>query len=224
MNAHQRVPSFNEKVAEVLKTVSYRIARTEEDRDAIFALRYRGYLLDGGIGPNARERFRDPWDETANAIVMGMYFGERLASTVRFHINDAPDARMPAMETFGDVLAPYLASGKLIIDPTRFVIEPEFARMGPDLPFLTLRMISMAAEHFGAGYVLATVRAEHVVMYRRVIGHKPISEPRTYPMLARKIACMIVDIDTLRATAYVRHPFLQSTPEERAAIFGPIAP
>ena len=224
MDAHQRVPSFNEKVAEVLKTVSYRIARTEEDRDAIFALRYRGYLLDGGIGPNARERFRDPWDETANAIVMGMYFGERLASTVRFHINDAPDARMPAMETFGDVLAPYLASGKLIIDPTRFVIEPEFARMGPDLPFLTLRMISMAAEHFGAGYVLATVRAEHVVMYRRVIGHKPISEPRTYPMLARKIACMIVDIDTLRATAYGRHPFLQSTPEERAAIFGPTAP
>ncbi len=128
---------------------------------------------------------------------------------------------MPAMETFGDVLAPYLASGKLIIDPTRFVIEPDFARMGPDLPFLTLRMISMAAEHYEADYVLATVRAEHVVMYRRVIGHKPISEPRTYPMLSRKIVCMIADIETLRATAYSRHPFLQSTPEERAAIFGP---
>ena len=52
MNAHQRVPSFNEKVAEVLKTVVYRIARTDEDRDAIFGLRYRGYLLDGGIAPS----------------------------------------------------------------------------------------------------------------------------------------------------------------------------
>ncbi|MFT4096148.1 MAG: hypothetical protein QM651_03440 [Rhodoblastus sp.] len=221
MNAHQRVPTFNEKVAEVLKTVSYRLARTAEDRDEVFGLRYRGYLLDGGIGPNERERFSDPWDDAANAVVAGMYFGDRLASTVRFHMNDTPSARMPAMDTFGDVLAPYLASGKLIIDPTRFVIEPEFARMGPDLPFLTLRMISMAAEHYEADYVLATVRVEHVVMYRRVIGHKPISEPRTYPMLSRKIVCMIVDIETLRATAYVRHPFLQSTREEREAIFGP---
>lgn len=221
MNAHQRVPTFNEKVAEVLKTVTYRLARTAKDRDEVFGLRYRGYLLDGGIGPNERERFQDPWDDAGNAIVMGMYFGDRLASTVRFHMNDTPSARMPAMDTFGDALAPYLASGKLIIDPTRFVIEPDFARMGPDLPFLTLRMISMAAEHYEADYVLATVRAEHVVMYRRVIGHKPISEPRTYPMLSRKIVCMIVDIDTLRATAYARHPFLQSTREEREAIFGP---
>lgn len=223
MNAHQRVPTFNEKVAEVLKSVTYRVARTERDRDAIFGLRYRGYLLDGGIGPNADERFRDNWDEADNATVMGMYFGDRLASTVRFHMNSSAAARMPAMDTFGDVLAPYLNSGKLIIDPTRFVIEPELARLGPDLPFLTLRMISMAAEHFGAGYVLATVRTEHVVMYRRVIGHKPISEPRTYPMLARKIVCMITDTPTLRATAYSRHPFLQSTPDERAAVFGPAA-
>ena len=220
MNAHQRVPSFNEKVAEVLKTVSYRVARTEADRDAIFALRYRGYLLDGGIGPNDRERFHDPWDEAANVCIMGMYFGDRLASTVRFHMNNAPGARMPAMDTFGDVLAPYIEAGDLLIDPTRFVIEPEFARMGPDLPFLTLRMIAMAAEHFRAAHVLATVRAEHVVMYRRVIGHRPISEARTYPMLARKIVCMITDIATLRATAYGRHPFLQSTADERAAVFG----
>lgn len=220
MNAHQRVPTFNEKVAEVLKTVTYRVARTENDRDAIFGLRYRGYLLDGGIGPNERERFQDSWDDVDNATVMGMYFGDRLASSVRFHLNNAPGARLPAMETFGDVLSPYLASGKLIIDPTRFVIEPDFARMGPDMPFLTLRMISMAAEHFGADYVLATVRAEHVVMYRRVIGHQAISEPRAYPMLARKIVCMIVDIETLRATAYSRHPFLQSTPDERQSVFG----
>lgn len=223
MNAHQRVPSFNEKVAEVLKSVTYRVARTERDRDAIFGLRYRGYLLDGDIGPNPHERFRDDWDEADNATVMGMYFGDRLASTVRFHMNTSLAARTPAMDTFGDVLAPYLNSGALIIDPTRFVIEPDFAHTGPDLPFLTLRMISMAAEHFAASHVLATVRAEHVVMYRRVIGHKPISDARTYPMLARKIVCMIADIETLRATAYGRHPFLQSTPEERVAIFGPAA-
>lgn len=221
MNAHQRVPTFNEKLHEVLKTVEYRLAKTPAERDEIFALRYRGYFLDGGIEANSSERFCDPWDDVENALLAGMYVEGRLASSVRFHMNRPEGASIPAMDTFGDVIQPYLEAGKLIIDPTRFVIEPEFARRGPELPFLTLRLIAMAAEHYAADYILATVRAEHVVMYKRVVGHRAISEPRAYPMLARKIVCMISDIETMRATAYGRHPFLKSTPQEREAVFGP---
>ncbi len=219
MNAHQRVPTFNEKLAQSLANVTYRVARTEAERDSIYALRYRGYLRDGGIGPNADERFSDAWDGVDNALLMGMYVGDRLASTVRFHMNRPPGARFPAMETFGDVLEPYVASGKSIMDPTRFVIDPDLAHLGPELPYLTLRMIALAAEYFRADIVLATIRAEHLIMYKRVVGHRPISEPRTYPLLARKIVCTMAEIDHMRATAYGRHPFLASTPEERVRIF-----
>jgi hypothetical protein len=220
MNAHQRVPTFNEKLAQSLANVTYRVARTEAEREAIFSLRYRGYLRDGGIGPNAEERFSDAWDAVDNALLMGMYVGDRLASTVRFHMNRPPGARFPAMDTFGDVLEPYIASGKSIIDPTRFVIDPDLAHLGPELPYLTLRMIALASEHFCADLVLATIRAEHLIMYKRVVGHRPISEPRAYPLLARKIVCTMAEIDHMRATAYGRHPFLDSTPEERERIFG----
>ena len=221
MSAHERVPTFNEKLALSLESVTYRVARTPADRDAIFALRYRGYLLDGGIGPNAAQRFSDPWDDADNARLLCMYVGGRLASTVRFHVNRPCGARMPAMDTFGDVLAPHIAAGKTIIDPTRFVVDADMARSGPEIPYLTLRMIAMAGEHFEADLILATIRVEHLVVYRRIVGHTPISEPRDYPLLTRKIVCTAVDIDTMRATAYGRHPFLESTPAEREGIFGP---
>ena len=220
MNAPQRVPTFNEKLALSLANVTYRVARTEAERDAVFALRYRGYLRDGGIGPNPSQRFFDAWDDVDNVLLLSMYLGDRLASSVRFHMTSSSDARIPAFDTFGDVLQPFVAAGKSIIDPTRFVIDPDLARLGPELPYLTLRMIALAAEHFRAEIILATIRVEHLIMYRRVVGHRPISEPRTYPLLARPIVCTVAEIERMRETAYSRHPFLDSTPAEREAIFG----
>jgi len=221
MNAHERVPTFNEKLAKLLQNVTYRVARTPVERDEIFALRYRGYFLDGSIGPNDQQRFSDPWDDVDNVILLGMDLGGRLAATVRFHINRPDGARIPAMDTFGDVLEPYVRQGLVIIDPTRFVVDPDVARSGPEAPYLTLRMIAMAAEHFAADLILATIRVEHVVAYKHIVGHKPISEPRTYPLLARPIVCTAVTLADMRKTAYGRHPFLNSTPEEREEIFGP---
>ena len=221
MNAPQRVPTFNEKLALSLSNVSYRVARTQAEREAIFALRYKGYLRDGGIGPNLAERFSDAWDDVDNALLMGMYMGDRLASTVRFHMNRPDGARFPALDTFGDVLQPYVDAGRSIIDPTRFVVDPELAHLGPDLPYLTLRMIALAAEHFRADLILATLRVEHLLAYKRIVGTTPISEPRTYPLLARPIVCAATEMAHMRETAYGRHPFLESSPEERARIFGP---
>ncbi|MFO1114618.1 MAG: hypothetical protein U1E28_02980 [Beijerinckiaceae bacterium] len=221
MNAPQRVPTFNDRLALALANVTYRVARTEAERDAIFRLRYRGYLRDGGIGACQSERFTDPWDDADNALLIGMFRGDQLVSSVRFHMNLPQGARFPALDTFADVLEPLVDSGKTIIDPTRFVIDPDLAHLGPELPFLTLRMIAMAAEHFDAEIILATVRVEHMVMYKRIVGHRPISEPRTYPLLSRKIVCSTVEIGQMRATAYVRHPFLASTHQERESIFGP---
>src|SRR3974390_3000072 len=98
MSAHQRVPTFNEKLAQVLQNVTYRVARTPAERDEVFALRYRGYLRDGGIGPNSAQCFSDAWDDAENALLLGMYMGGRLTSSVRFHMNQPAGARIPAME------------------------------------------------------------------------------------------------------------------------------
>ena len=100
MNAPQRVPTFNEKLALSLANVTYRVARTEAERDAVFALRYRGYLRDGGIGPNPSQRFFDAWDDVDNVLLLSMYLGDRLASSVRFHMTSSSDARRGVRQAY----------------------------------------------------------------------------------------------------------------------------
>jgi hypothetical protein len=219
MNSAVPILSFNDRVNRFLEHVEYRLATTDDERDAIFRLRYDGYLRDGGIGPNGSKRFSDRWDDAPNALLFGVHVDGELASTVRMHISTPFKDDLPAFEPFGDVLSPLADQGLTLVDPTRFVIDEHFARFGPEIPFVTLRLTSMAAEHFGAHGILATVRKEHTIMYRRVVGHRAISEPRTYPLLSKPIVCMLVETAALAEVAYRRHPFLQSTVQERETVF-----
>ena len=55
------------------------------------------------------------------------------------------------------------------------------------MPFLVLRAVAMSAEYYRAWGLIATVRQEHAVVYRRVTGHRALTGPRTYPMLRKPI-------------------------------------
>jgi hypothetical protein len=220
MNASVPVLTFNDRVARCLDRVEYRLAVAAVDREAVFRLRYDGYLKDGGIAANETRTFSDAWDEVPNVLIFGVYLEGELASTVRVHVTSAGGREAPAFEPFADVLIPLSDQGHRLVDPTRFVINERFARIGAEIPFLTLRLTNMAAEYFGAYGILATVRQEHTIMYKRVVGHHAISEPRTYPLLKKPIVCMLVETTTLPLVAYRRHPFLMSTAVERERIFG----
>jgi hypothetical protein len=124
------------------------------------------------------------------------------------------------MQVFKDVLAPIVDSGKTIIDPTRFVIDPRIPGGYPDLHYLTVRVGHMAAEFFNADIVLATVRAEHQAFYTRVFGHSRVCEPRSYPGLTKPISLMMLDYPVQRARILRRYPFFASSPAEQAALFG----
>ncbi len=220
MNHAATISNFNQRFALFLRRIAIRRAVSPEDREEIFRLRYRGYLRDGGIQPNARQSFSDSWDEADNAHIFGLYVDGTLASSVRIHVAGPRGGSMPALETFADVLAPYVAAGRTMLDPTRFVIDERFASIGPEVPFATLRLVAMAAEHYNVDVFLATVRAEHAIMYKRLCGHRAISEPRTYPLLAKPIVCMAVEMEHMREKMYARHLFFDSTEEERRRVFG----
>jgi hypothetical protein len=123
------------------------------------------------------------------------------------------------MMVFRDELEPLLEKGATIIDPTRFVIEEQAARMYSKLPHATVRVPCMAAEYFGAEYILATVRVEHQPFYKRFFGHQVICEARPYPSLAKPISLMLLDFRKAELTVWDRYPFLRSTVEERRALF-----
>ena len=122
-------------------------------------------------------------------------------------------------EAFGEILYPRLDRGEVIIDPARFVADPDKVKRFPELPYLTLRLAYMACEYFNADLGLAIVRAEHQAFYRRVFLHETIAEPRMFPGLLKPVGLMAADFPTMKEKVFERYPMMRSTAFERRMLF-----
>jgi N-acyl-L-homoserine lactone synthetase len=212
--------SFTDRLNKLAASIDYRRADSKEERDAIFRLRYDAYTREGGIATNAEKMFSDSYDDTDNAYIFGLYIEGELATSIRLHIaskRQNPD--FPSLKVFPDFLRPELDAGKVLLDTTRFVTAEKFSRTHRGLPFVTVRMCVLAAQHFGADHVLAAVRAEHQAWYARSFGLRVVCEPRPYPQLAKPISLMTVDFPSVREEWYRRYPFFRSSPLERRHFF-----
>jgi len=202
-----------------LDQVDYRLAQTPEEKDEIYRLRYRAYLREGAIRPSTDGRVIDQFEDAPNAWTFGVYFHGELYSSIRVSVLTSEWRMSPSVELFGDVLHPELDKGKVIIDSTRFVADPEKARNFPELPYVTVRLGSMAGVHFNADYGLAIVRPEHQAFYRRVFLHESWCEPRSYPGLVKPVGLMAAHLPTVRDRVLARYPFLRSSAFERRILF-----
>ncbi len=214
-----REQSFVHRVYDCLQETDYRLAHTDWEKEAIYRLRYRAYLREGAIHPNTQLRFTDAYDRLENCWIFGVHMAGRLVGSIRLHVISPENPMGPALDVFPDIVGPMIDAGQVVVDPTRFVADAEISRRTPELPYLTLRLICLAAEHFEADYCLATVRKEHRAFYRRVFGSKPLCEPRPYPTLKDPICLMRGSVAELREQVLQRRPFFQSTFTERRMMF-----
>jgi hypothetical protein len=205
--------------SDLLDQVDYRLAQTPEEKEEIYNLRYRAYLREGAIRPSADQRVIDQFDDAPNAWTFGVYFQGELYSSIRVSVLTSEWRMSPSVELFGDVLHPELDKRLVFIDSTRFVADPEKARNFPELPYVTVRLGSMAGVHFNADYGLAIVRPEHQAFYRRVFLQETWCEPRLYPGLVKPVGLMAAHLPTVRERVLVRYPFLRSTAFERRMLF-----
>jgi hypothetical protein len=211
--------AFSDSVSRLLDRIDCRRAETVEEREAISRLRYEAYLREGAISPNATRTFADPYDDTDNAYLFGLYIDGELASSIRMHVATAEHPDFPSLHVFPDVLQPYLDGGKVIVDTTRFVADDKFSRRYRGLAYATLRLSWLTAGYFNSDYSLAAVRAEHQAFYRRTFNHKLICEPRPYPHLEKPICLMTIHYRTSADEVHRRYPFFRSTFFERRMLF-----
>jgi hypothetical protein len=125
----------------------------------------------------------------------------------------------PSVELFGDLLHPELDKGRIFIDPTRFVADPEKARRYPELPYATVRLGYVAGVHFNADVGLALVRPEHQAFYRRLFLQESWGEPRLLDGLLKPVGLMAAHYPTLRNKVFARYPYLHSSAFERRMLF-----
>lgn len=210
---------FTLRVRQLLNRIDCQRADSPQQKNAIFRLRYKAYRSEDAISPNSTETFSDLFDEMANAYLFGLYIEGNLASSIRIHVCSKEYPHSPSIEAFPDILQPELNAGKIIIDPTRFVADEGLSRIHRGLPYATLRLSMVAAEHFGADLVLAAVRTEHQAFYQRAFSQRVICDPRPYPQLAVPLSLMAIHYPTAADALHRQYPFIPSTLTERRMLF-----
>ena len=205
--------------SDLLDQVDYRLAETPQEKEEIYNLRYRAYLREGAVKESPEQRVTDQYDDLANSWTFGVYIQGDLCSSVRISVLTPEWRESCSAEAFGEILHPRLDSGEVIIDPARFVADPDKARRIPELPYVTLRLAYMACEYFNADLGLAIVRAEHQAFYRKVFLHETIAEPRFFPGLLKPVGLMAADFPAMREKVFERYPMMRSTAFERRMLF-----
>ena len=205
--------------SDLLDQVDYRLAQAPEEKEEIYNLRYRAYLREGAVKESPEQRVTDQYDDLPNSWTFGVFFHGELYSSVRISVLTPEWRQSCSNEAFGEILNPRLDRGEVIIDPARFVADPDRVKRVPELPYLTLRLAYMACEYFNADLGLAIVRAEHQAFYRKVFLHETIAEPRFFPGLLKPVGLMAADFQTMKEKVFERYPMMRSTAFERRMLF-----
>jgi hypothetical protein len=218
-SAAESIALVPERSTDPLEHVDYRLATTAEEKEKIYRLRYRAYLREGAIVPNESERVTDRYDDAPNAWTFGIYIHDELYSSIRVSVLTSEWKGSPSSEMFADILHPELDRGRIIVDPTRFVADPEKAKRFPELPYVTVRLGWIACGHFQADIGLANVRPEHRAFYRKVFLQQPLGEPRLFPGLIKPVGLMAAHYPSIREKVFQRFPYMRSSAFERRMLF-----
>lgn len=210
---------FASTLLDLMDRVEYRRV-TGDQMDPVYRLRYEAYRREAFVAENPEKIVRDEFDDLPNVHCYGIYIDNRLVSSLRFHLLTRDYRNSLSYSVFPEVLDPLLDAGKVIIDPGRFTADYEASLAYPALPFLTLRIATLAVEHFSADFVLNAVRPEHGAFYRRVFRSFVMSEARHYHGLSFPIVLYACEISVMFAELLRRYPFFRSTEQERQSLFG----
>jgi hypothetical protein len=218
-SAAKIIAQVPERSTDPLEHVDYRLAETPEEKDEIYRLRYRAYLREGAILPSESARVTDRYDDLPNSFTFGIYVQGELFGSIRIGVLTSDWRDSPSSDLFVDLLHPELDRGKVIIDPTRFVADPDKAKRFPELPYVTVRLGYVACGYFNADLGLANVRPEHRAFYRKVFLQEPWGEPRLLPGLLKPVGLMVAHYPSTRDKVFQRFPYMRSSAFERRMLF-----
>ena len=216
--------SFARNIFSMLERTEYRRCESGEDVEAIYRLRYAAYRQADLVPANPERMVRDEFDDLSNCHRFGVYVDGHLASTIRLHVVTAATPRSPSVSVYPDILLPRLRAGERFIDPSRFAAHPDWMRVYPQLPYLTLRLAGMACFHFDAPYCISMIREDHAAFYKRVYKSRAIGEARDYGGVINCAALLYqADVLAIQDETFARFPFFWSSKVEQRLMFGATA-
>jgi len=202
---------MKEQIIELLKDVRYRVMTDSNDLEEVYRLRYNCYRAEKSIPENPLGLMSDPFDETENCVHVAVEIDGKISAAMRLHLMSKQSFASPTLEVFPEI-KDRIERGQTMLDLTRFVIDDSARKRRVPLHFLVLRIPFMAALFYDIDVALAPVRAEHTAFYRRYLGYKVETEPRSYPGLKKPIQLLTADVRGQRDAVLAETP-----------VFGPVA-
>jgi len=218
--AQGKITGFSASVMRFLESIEYRRVDNADDLEDVARIRYKAFTMVG-LAPQNGELLIDDLDFKPNAHVMGIFFDEQLVSTIRVHHVTATQRDSVAVSHFPDVMNPLLDAGQTFIDPVRFAADPDIMREYPALPYLTLRVATMATDYFHTDYCLSVIKPNHRAFYKRIFNSHPLVEPRYFPKYDSNIELHASNAHVELQKIYDRFPFFNSQLCERRLMFAP---
>lgn len=211
-----------ERIESMAHRVEYRRMVDYEDREAIFHLRRNAYSRHKGDSDAwGAAELDDPHEP--NSVTIGLFIDKRLVGSFKVIVvtNEFPDCQ--SRNFFKDEVDALLASGKMLIDPVRFVADTRATTEFPELPFLLIRIPIMACQYFDADACLSLIKKEHAPFYKRVFRSKIVGGPKWYPPLEIDALLMCGGVDVVRQDVLQRFPCWRASVLEMRQMFGPLS-
>ena len=218
--AQGKITGFSASVMRFLESIEYRRVDNADDLEDVARIRYKAFTMVG-LAPQNGALLIDDLDFKPNAHVMGIFFDEQLVSTIRVHHVTSAQRDSVAVSHFPDVMNPLLDAGQTFIDPVRFAADPDIMREYPALPYLTLRVATMATDYFHTDYCLSVIKPNHRAFYKRIFNSHPLVEPRYFEKYDSNIELHASNAHVELQKIYDRFPFFNSQLCERRLMFAP---
>ncbi|WP_255552404.1 N-acyl amino acid synthase FeeM domain-containing protein [Maritimibacter dapengensis] len=186
-----------------------------DDLDKVFRLRYECYRAENSIPRNEDRVMSDSFDESDNCVHVAVEMDDTVVAAVRLHLVSRLNKEAPTIEVFPEIMET-VDAGNTLLDPTRFVVNPEARKARLPLHFLALRIPFLATSFYDVDVALAPVRTEHSAFYLRYLGYEVYAPPRQYPGLKKPVCLLTAKVKEHRDEVLHRYPFfgkIESIPQ-----------
>lgn len=156
------------------------VARTPETLEQVFRLRYACYRRKGSIDSREDGQFRDTFDQLPNSFsFLARSASQEALATVRITVVQ-PEfgwTDSPVAHVYGDHPAFHDIAAESFVEASRLCFgrqarRDEFVRL--------LSNMAAIADLYDVRWLVACPRVEHVHVYQRMFGFRPLAAPRKY--------------------------------------------
>lgn len=158
-----------ERMDRLVPQITYRRFATLAEMAGVRSRLCPSQPAKGALLPDGSSALLDRFDKGSNSYTIGAYLKNRLCGSVRVHVVSRDgNPESPSTEAFPHLLSGCVNRGDIIVDSDRLAVDRDAARACPELVYIVLRVPFIAAFHFEADLMTATVRPQHQAFFRRL--------------------------------------------------------